>query len=148
MGGGFGRRGEFDYSVHAARLAAAMPGTPIKMTWSREEDMTHDFYRPAAMAQFRGVVNDGQAIVVDGKVAAPSVTHQSSLRLAGMIPPGPDRGHQEGGFDQPYGIPNFRMAGHLTEINVPIGFWRSVGNSFNGFFAHFLSAFARSSFNQ
>lgn len=134
LGGGFGRRGEYDFSVQAARIAAAMPGTPIRMTWSREEDMRHDFYRPAAVAQFRGVVADGTAQLLDGKVAAPSVTHNSSMRLVGQIPPGPDRGHVEGAADQPYGIRNFRLTGHLTELSVPLGFWRSVGNSFNGFF--------------
>lgn len=134
MGGAFGRRGESDFSVQAARIAKEYPGTPIKMTWSREEDMRHDFYRPAAAALFRGVVKDGKAVLLDGKIAAPSVTHQSTMRIAGQIPPGPDRGHVEGAADQPYAIPNFRIAGHLTDIDVPIGFWRSVGNSFNGFF--------------
>lgn len=134
MGGAFGRRGEYDFSVQAARIAKDYPGTPIKLTWSREEDMRHDFYRPAAEARFRGVVKDGAAILLDGKIAAPSVTHQSTMRIAGQIPPGPDRGHVEGAADQPYAIPHFRIAGHLTDIDVPIGFWRSVGNSLNGFF--------------
>ncbi len=134
LGGGFGRRGEWDFSSHAARIAKDFPDTPIKMTWSREEDMRHDFYRPAATAQFRGVVANGTAQLLEGRVAAPSVTHISSMRLVGQIPPGPDRGHVEGAADQPYAIPNFRLTGHLTDIDVPLGFWRSVGNSFNGFF--------------
>jgi isoquinoline 1-oxidoreductase beta subunit len=134
MGGGFGRRGEYDFSVHAALIAKQYSGIPIKMTWSREEDMTHDFYRPAAMARFRGVVKDGAAQTVDGSIAAPSVTRISGKRLTGQDIPGPDRGHLEGAFDQPYDIPNYRIAGHLTDIHVPIGFWRSVGSSFNGFF--------------
>lgn len=134
MGGGFGRRSEYDAAEQVAKIAAQYPGTPIRMTWSREEDMRHDFYRPAAAARFRGVVDNGEAVLLDAKIAAPSVTHQSSMRIAGQIPPGPDRGHVEGAADQPYGIPNFRVAGHLTDIDVPIGFWRSVGNSFNGFF--------------
>lgn len=134
MGGGFGRRSEYDFSVQAAKIAKAMPGVPIRMTWSREEDMTHDFYRPAALARFRGIVADGKAQLVDGQIAAQSVTHSSSMRLAGQVPPGPDRGHVEGAADQPYAIPNFRVAGHLTDLTVPLGFWRSVGNSHNGFF--------------
>ena len=134
LGGGFGRRGEADYTVHAARLAAAMPETPIKMTWSREEDMRHDFYRPAAAASFRGVVKDGAAMLLDGAIAAPSVMHQSGIRIAGSAPPGPDRAHVEAAFDQPYAIPNYRINGHLTDIDVPIGYWRSVASSFNGFF--------------
>ena len=56
LGGGFGRRCDFDYTNYAAQLAKTMPGTPIKVTWSREEDMTHDFYRPAAVARFKGIM--------------------------------------------------------------------------------------------
>ncbi len=133
LGGGFGRRGELDFSTQAARIAATMPGTPIRMTWSREEDIRRDFYRPAAIAQFRGVVQNGTAALLDGKIAAPSVFHNSSLRQLGTVPPGPDRLHVEGAADQPYAIPNFRIAGHLTDIDVPLGFWRSVGASINGF---------------
>jgi isoquinoline 1-oxidoreductase beta subunit len=73
-------------------------------------------------------------LLLDGAIAAPSVTRQSSLRIAGSAPPGPDRGHVEAAYDQPYAIPNYRISGHLTDIDVPIGFWRSVGSSFNGFF--------------
>ncbi|WP_159808175.1 xanthine dehydrogenase family protein molybdopterin-binding subunit [Litoreibacter roseus] len=134
LGGGFGRRGEFDFSRYAALVAKAVPGTPIKVTWSREEDMRHDFYRPAALARFEGVVEEGQIKALSGAVSAPSVTRQSSLRLAGFAPPGPDKGHVEGAFDQPYGIPNFRYQGHFADLEVPIGFWRSVGNSYNAFF--------------
>lgn len=133
LGGGFGRRGDADFAVHAAKLTAAMPGTPIRTTWSREEDMRLDFYRPAAIAQFRGVVNNGQAQLLDGKIAAPSVFRNSSLRQVGTVPPGPDRLHVEGAADQPYAIPHFRIAGHLTDIDVPLGYWRSVGASINGF---------------
>ncbi len=134
LGGGFGRRAEFDFSVLAARIATEMPGTPIKVIWSREEDMRHDFYRPAAMARFRGRVENGRATMLDAKIAAPSVTRQSMQRIADFSPPGADKGHVEGSFDQPYAIPNYRVAGHLADVAVPIGFWRSVGNSFNGFF--------------
>ncbi|MFQ1699811.1 molybdopterin cofactor-binding domain-containing protein [Loktanella agnita] len=134
LGGGFGRRSEFDFPVQAARIAQSLPGAPIRMTWTREEDMRHDFYRPAAMARFRGIVADGKAQLVDGRIAAPSVTHSSAMRMMGSVPPGPDRGHVEGAADQPYAIPDFRITGHLTELDMPLGFWRSVGNSFNGFF--------------
>jgi isoquinoline 1-oxidoreductase subunit beta len=134
MGGGFGRRGESDYAVYAARLAAALPGTPVQLTWSREEDMRHDFYRPGAIARFRGAVKDGRAVLLDGQIAAQSTTRQAGQRLAGMAPPGPDKGHVEGAFDQPYSIPNYRIRGYLAEMDIPVGFWRAVGNSFNGFF--------------
>ena len=134
LGGGFGRRGEFDYAVLAARVAREIPDTPVKVTWSREEDMRHDFYRPAAAARMRGVIREGFAHTLDGRMAAPSVTQQSLMRIAGFSPPGPDKGHVEGMFNQPYAVPNYRVQGHLTDLAVPIGFWRSVGNSINGFF--------------
>lgn len=134
LGGGFGRRGETDFAVQAARVAAALPGVPVNLTWSREEDMRHDFYRPAAMARMRGRVSGGRAVALDAAIAAPSVTRAAGARITGLAAPGPDRGAVEGAFDQPYAIPDYRVAGHLVDLDVPVGFWRSVGNSVNGFF--------------
>ena len=134
MGGGFGRRGETDFSVIAAKIAAMVPEIPVKVTWTREEDMQRDMYRPAAMARYRGVVKDGKAVLLDGKIAGPSVIQQSSLRASGREMSGPDREHVSGAFDQPYQIPNFRISGHLAPTALPIGYWRSVAASFNGFF--------------
>ena len=133
LGGGFGRRGDSDFAVYAARVAHEIPGTPVQVTWTREEDMRHDFYRPAAVARFKGVVKDGAVVSLSGQIAAPSVTRSALSRIMGFAPPGPDKGHVEGAFDQPYGIPNFRITGHLTDLSVPLGFWRSVGSSINGF---------------
>ncbi|SEQ37927.1 xanthine dehydrogenase family protein molybdopterin-binding subunit [Thalassovita taeanensis] len=134
MGGGFGRRGETDYAVYAAQVAVAMQGTPVQLTWSREEDMRHDYYRPGAVARFRGAVKDGKAVLLDGQIAAQSATRQAGARLLGLPMGGPDKGHVEGAFDQPYLIPNYRVRGYLADLDIPVGFWRSVGNSFNGFF--------------
>jgi isoquinoline 1-oxidoreductase beta subunit len=134
MGGGFGRRGEYDFSVLAAQVAKELPDTPVQVTWSREEDMRHDFMRPAAVARFKGAVKDGKLVQMHGKIAAPALAAQAAIRLTGMAPPGPDKAHMEGAFDQPYGIDNYKMEGYLADISVPQGFWRSVGSSFNGFF--------------
>ncbi len=134
LGGGFGRRTEVDAAVLATEVAKSMPGTPIKTTWSREEDMRHGFYRPAAIAQMRGAVKDGKAVLMDGKIAGPSAMRQALKRFAGFSPSGADPIHMEGASNQPYAIPNYRMTGHLADVSVPVGFWRSVGNSFNGFF--------------
>lgn len=133
LGGGFGRRLESDYSVLAARVAKAMPGTPVQLVWSREEDITHDFYRPGIVARLRGAVQDGRALAFDAKIAGPSVTRQAGSRMLGLPMAGPDKGHLEGAFDQPYAIPNYRVEGYLADLAVPLGFWRSVGNSHNGF---------------
>jgi isoquinoline 1-oxidoreductase beta subunit len=134
MGGGFGGRTDPVPAVLAARIAAAMPDTPIKLTYSREEDMTQDFYRPAAIARMSGRLENGKPIALWGRTAAPSATHSALSRLIGFAPPGPDRATVEGGFDQPYGLPHYRYDGHLADLTVPLGFWRSVGNSMNAFF--------------
>jgi len=134
MGGGFGRRGEMDFSVYAAKLARQMRGTPVQLTWSREEDMTHDFYRPGAMARMRGAVKDGSAVLLDGQIASQALTPQLMNRWFGMTPAGPDTTLVDGAFNQPYGIPNFRIRGHAADLQIPVGAWRSVGASFNGFF--------------
>ena len=111
-----------------------MKGTPVQLTWSREEDMRHDFYRPGAIGRFRGAIKDGRAVLLDGQIAAQSVMGQSLKRYAGISPMGPDKVHVEGAFNQPYGIPNYRIRGYLTDLAVPVGSWRSVGNSHNAFF--------------
>ena len=134
LGGGFGRRGELDFGEIATKVAMAMPGTPVQTTWSREEDMRHDFFRPGAMARMRGAVRDGKAVLIDGKVAAQSCTHQAVERVTGFSGGGPDKVLVEGFFNQPYAVPNYRMSGHVADLAVPVGFWRSVGNSHNGFF--------------
>lgn len=134
LGGGFGRRGELDFGEIATKVAMAMPGTPVQTTWSREEDMRHDYYRPGAIARMRGAVQDGKAVLIDGAVASQSCTQQAVQRYTGLPGAGPDKVLVEGFFNQPYGVPNYRMSGHIAKLDIPVGFWRSVGNSHNGFF--------------
>ena len=133
LGGGFGRRGEVDYAQYATRLAVQMKGTPVQLTWSREQDMTHDFYRPGAVARFRGAVKDGKAVLLDGQIATQSTTVQAGGRMLGLPMGGPDKALVEGAFDQPYRIPNYRIRGYVADLDLPVGFWRSVGASYNGF---------------
>ena len=134
MGGGFGGRTDPVPAVLAARVAAAVPGFPVKVTWSREEDIGQDYYRPAAIARLSGRLEGGRATALWGRTAAPSATRSALARLIGFAPPGPDRATVDGGFDQPYGLPNYRYDGHVADLTVPLGFWRSVGNSMNSFF--------------
>ena len=133
MGGGFGRRSEMDFVSLAATIAAQMPGIPIKTTWSREEDMQHDTYRPPAIARFKAAMADGTATALDLKLASPSVT-SSAMKRWGIPVGGPDVAIVQAAWDQPYAIPNYRVTGYRAEELLPISFWRSVGASQNGFF--------------
>lgn len=133
MGGSFGRRLEDIYVQQAAELAMAHPGVPIKMTWSREEDMTHDFPRPLEAARGRGRVENGRVVSLDLSIAAPSVM-ASQLPRMGVPALGPDISIVAGAWDQPFAIPNYRVTGYRVAPLVPISSWRSVGASGNGFF--------------
>ena len=135
LGGGFGRRIEVDYCNRAVQIAQQMRGTPVQLTWSREEDMSHDYFRPGAIARYRAAVKDGKALMVHGKIAAQSTTQEGAGRMLGLPMSGPDKGHVDAAFNQPLAIPNFRVEGYLVEPMIPVGFWRSVAASFNGFFS-------------
>ncbi len=131
-GGSFGRRLEDDYVQQAVQLAKAFPGRPIKMTWTREEDMTHDFPRPLAIARMRGAVKDGKVDAYDLSIACPSV-NASQLARQKLFIPGPDVSIVAGAWDQPFKIPNYRVTGYRVPELVPVSSWRSVGASGNGF---------------
>ena len=133
MGGSFGHRLEDDYVQRAVELAMAVPGTPVKMTYSREQDMAHEFPRQIAMAHGRGVVADRRIEAFDLDIAMPSVTASQAGRQ-GIFVPGPDPVIGFGAFDQPYEIPNYRVTGYRAPDLAPISSWRSVGASTNVFF--------------
>lgn len=133
MGGGFGRRLEMDALRQSIQIAKAMEGTPILLAWSREEDMTHDAYRPAAIARVRAKL-DGQTLVAfDYATASSSVVESQAGRL-GYSLPGPDGAIVQGAWEQPYRFANHRVTGYRAPAMVPVGSWRSVGASQNAFF--------------
>ncbi|MEM8750168.1 MAG: molybdopterin cofactor-binding domain-containing protein [Pseudomonadota bacterium] len=136
LGGGFGRRGEVDFPRYAARLAKETDGKPVKVTWSREEDTTHDTYRPAAIGKFRAVIGDDNLPrAVDMRIAAPSIVASLMARtFPSLSPAGPDNSITDGSYNQPYGIKDYRVSGIKAPVDIPVGFWRSVGHSYNGFF--------------
>jgi isoquinoline 1-oxidoreductase beta subunit len=139
LGGGFGRRLEVDYVGQAVRIAMDTGGRPVQLLWSREEDIAHDFYRPAGVAVGQAVL-DGSgkltalAITSAGDAISPRWLERSLPILAGPVDT-PDKTAAEGLFDLPYDVPNQRMAHVATHHHVPIGFWRSVGHSHNAFFS-------------
>lgn len=131
-GGSFGRRLEDDYVRQAVEIAMQLPDTPIKMVWSREEDFTHDFPRPLAIARGRGAVAEGGVSAFDLSIATTSVV-ESSLGRLGQPAMGPDVAIVAGAWDQPFGIPHYRVTGYRVPAMVPVSSWRSVGASGNGF---------------
>jgi isoquinoline 1-oxidoreductase beta subunit len=131
LGGGFGRRGETDFVKQSLILAKAL-GKPIKVTWMREEDMQHDFYRPASMSRFQiGLNKDGFPISWNNQLASPSILKRFFAPMAWF---NIDPLSTEGADEIPYVIEDFNIDYSEVDSGVPVGFWRSVGSSFNAFF--------------
>lgn len=136
MGGAFGRRLESDFIASAAAIGRAAPGKLVQVQWRREDDMRHDFYRPAVRARFTAVVELGAGIVAAYKAqsAGQSVTGQAVPRQLGIPASKPDRSNVEGSFDQAYEFGHHKVVHSTVDLPVPIGFWRSVGHSQQAFF--------------
>jgi isoquinoline 1-oxidoreductase beta subunit len=129
LGGGFGRRGEADFVIDAVETSKAV-GKPVKVVWTREDDMQHDYYRPLTYIRMWGAV-DGV-----GKPVAfmQRIVQQSLMKRVGALPPdGVDRIALEGSGNLPYDIPNVRVEYIEADPGVPYGFWRSVGASVQGY---------------
>lgn len=135
LGSGFGRRGEADFIAQAASIAKQFKGQPVKVIWSREEDMQHDFYRPAAVARFNAALDDaGNITAWRSKSAGQPIVPAAMKRLFNLPAAGPDKTTAEGAFDQAYEFPSVRVSHVASEANIPVGFWRSVGHSYQAFF--------------
>jgi isoquinoline 1-oxidoreductase beta subunit len=131
LGGGFGRRANPDHVRQAVTVAKALGGRPVKLLWTREEDMQHDFYRPMAAIRFRATLDaNGMPTAYFNR----SVTHSilSSVR-PDDIKDGIDRTSVEGLATIPYGFPQYRIEHLIHNTPVPVWFWRSVGASQNAF---------------
>jgi isoquinoline 1-oxidoreductase beta subunit len=135
LGGGFGRRLEADMVAQAVAVALGTGGRPVQLIWTREDDTTHDVYRPAALARFKGSLDAaGNVLAWDNKSASGSIAHQYFPRNLGLPGIGPDRSSAEGEYDMQYEFPNQRIAHVIVDSAVPLGYWRSVGHSHNAFF--------------
>ena len=129
LGGGFGRRGEADFVMDAVETSKAV-GKPVKVVWTREDDMQHDYYRPITYIRMWGAVDAA------GKPVAfmQRMVQQSLMKRVGALPPdGVDRISLEGADTLPYDIPNVRVEYIEADPGVPYGFWRSVGASVEGY---------------
>ena len=132
LGGGFGRRFAPDFVIDAT-LLSKISGAPVKLVYTREDDMAAGFYRPASVAQFSGGLDaSGKATVLKIGVGSPSVMAASGFM---KIPDsGVDSFAMEGINDHPYSVPNQRIAYGRRESGPNVWFWRSVGHSQNSFF--------------
>ena len=131
LGGGFGRRGApQDYVKQSVAIAKQFPGRPVKLIWSREEDMQHGFYRPASRVRMKaGLDAQGNMVAMHTVIACPSI-------LALLRPEGIDKGIDFTAVrtfnDSPYTTPNQLVEYAMRNPHVPVGFWRAPGlqNSF------------------
>jgi isoquinoline 1-oxidoreductase subunit beta len=139
LGGGFGRRLDVDFVAQAVRVAMDCAGRPVQLLYSREEDMAHDFYRPAHAASLRASI-DANGVVSSlriqsaGDAITPRWFERAFPLMAGPVD-APDKTTAEGLFDLPYSFANQHMSHTTTRSGVPVGFWRSVGHSHNAFFS-------------
>jgi isoquinoline 1-oxidoreductase beta subunit len=135
LGGGFGRRGRSDYVRQAVLIAKAMPGTPIKMTWSREEDMTHGTYHPITMCRLVGGLDaQGNLVGLQMRISGQSI-------LAALLPqnlqngmdPVVFQGVMASGVEAAYGytVPNLLIDHAMRNPHVTPGFWRGVNTNQN-----------------
>jgi isoquinoline 1-oxidoreductase beta subunit len=129
LGGGFGRRIDFDYILQAAQIAKAVPNKPVKLIWSREDDMQHDFYRPLAVHQLAAALGaDGKPSALTWRVASQSVTG----RAFGLPPEAPD-GLMTEAATPLYAIPAIRQDVVKHDAGVRVGYWRAVSHNMNAF---------------
>jgi len=132
LGGGFGRRFAPDFTIDAT-LLSKLSGSPVKLIYTREDDMAAGYYRPAALVQFNAALDaKGQATLLSANVAAPSIMAGSGFMA--LPANGVDAMAVEGLADHPYDIPNQRIAYGRAEPGPQVWFWRSVGSSQNTFF--------------
>ena len=132
-GGGFGRKWEMDMPQQVVQLAAAVKGRPVRMIWSREEDIQHDYYRPPMVARVQaGVDAQGALTVMTARMAGQSML---AFQRRSPKPPMPDGSVVSGALNPRYAVPNSLIDFVEMPFPVNVGFWRAVGMSHNGFIA-------------
>ncbi len=128
-GGGFGRKWELDFVRQAVQIAQQTEGRPVTLMWTREQDIGHDFYRPAAAVRSWATLDEsGMPAAIRARVAGSSV-----MAFQGRPLPIPDPLLVSGAINSLYNIPNTLIEYAEVTTHVPVGFWRSVALSHNGF---------------
>ncbi len=149
LGGGFGRRGRSDYVTQAVQIAKQMPGTPVKMLWTREEDMQHGSYHPITMCKLTGAFDkdnnltglhmriSGQSILATVAPARMRKDGGDPVTFQGLNPSG------ETAFG--YSVPNLLIDHAMRNPHVPAGFWRGVNVNHNAIYVEcFMDELAHS----
>ncbi len=139
LGGGFGRRGGAqDYVRQAVEIGKQFPGVPVKLIWSREEDTTHDFYRPISMARLVAGIDDaGNLVALSIRVSGQSINAFNNQAAA---KDGRDDRQLQGFYEKPgdaqlgYTVPNLTVEYAMRNTHVPVGPWRGVNTNQNGFY--------------
>ena len=136
LGGGFGRRGRQDYTTKVVLIAKQIPGVPIKLIWSREEDMRQCSYRPVGLCKFSAGLDDkGDLVGLQMRISAPSIL--ASAAPARLDKDGRDSAAFQGlnpeGAEARlgYAIPNLLIEHAVRNTHVPVGFWRGVNTNQN-----------------
>ena len=130
LGGGYGRKLELDFQIQAAQIAKAA-GKPVKLLWTREDDTTHDFYRPLSLHQMAaGLDAAGNVTTFHSKMTSPSVTARA---FPPVVQNGKDPFMAEGSENLTYKIPNVQIENVIHDTGIRVGYWRSVSNALNAF---------------
>ncbi len=128
LGGGFGRRAMGDFMLDAVACSQAV-GAPVKVQWTRQDDMRHDGYRPATLHQIEGGLDEKGALTAwRHRFAGPSIIQSNGMNW------GPPEGAElSGAADLAYAVPNLEVQWAQSDTHVPLWFWRAVPASFNPF---------------
>jgi isoquinoline 1-oxidoreductase beta subunit len=137
LGGGFGRRGMTDYVRQAVAIAKQMPGTPIKLLWSREEDMTHGRYHPITQCKMTGAFDaDNNLVALHYRLSGQSILFsvRPEALQNGMDPAAFQGVAQSGEAAIGYSVPNLLVEHSMRNPHVPPGFWRGVNVNHNAIY--------------
>jgi isoquinoline 1-oxidoreductase beta subunit len=130
LGGGFGRRLEVDDVEEAVEIAKSA-GAPVKVMWTREDELKHGFYRPATYHVLRaGLDGAGKLVAWTHRIVGPNILARVAPEA---VKDGVDPTTVEGARNLPYAVPNLEVDCVQEDPGVPVGFWRSVGSSQNAF---------------